>query len=264
LPEKNHLLSCFYGKAAVDPAALVADFAPIAARLAPYVGNTQHALHQALDAGKNVLFEGAQGCLLDIDHGTYPYVTSSNTVAGAVCAGAGVGPTAIGSVIGIAKAYTTRVGAGPFPTELFDAVGARLRERGAEFGATTGRPRRCGWLDAVVLEYARRINGLTGLVVTKLDVLDGIDPIRVCTGYLLDGRPVEGFPDRTEDLARVTPVYEDLPGWPGTVSTCRALADLPANARRYLDRITELTALEPLVVSVGPSRDETIVVGDPF
>ena len=264
LPEKNHMMSCYFDGAELSVDAIYDEYIVFSKRLAPHVANTQRLLARELKAGKNVLFEGAQGCLLDIDHGTYPFVTSSNTTAGAVCTGAGVGPTAIHKVIGITKAYTTRVGAGPFPTELNDEIARHLQDHGAEFGSTTGRPRRCGWLDAVVLDYAREVNGLTGLVITKMDVLDGLKTIRICTGYTIDGEPVDGFPQTIAELERCRPVYEDLPGWEGTVSTCRKLSDLPANARRYLDRITELTELDPYIVSVGPGREETILIKDAF
>jgi adenylosuccinate synthase len=215
--------------------------------------------------GRAVLFEGAQGTLLDIDHGTYPYVTSSNTVAGNAAVGAGIGPTAIHSVIGITKAYTTRVGNGPLPTELNDAVGERLRTVGAEFGATTGRPRRCGWLDALVLRYAARVNGLSGLAMTKLDVLTGFEKILIAIAYKLpNGRTVGEFPSDPELLERAQPVYEELPGWKESLGDQREYDELPENTRRYIERVEQLVGVETIAVSVGAERAQTIVRKNPF
>ena len=202
--------------------------------------------------------------MLDVDHGTYPFVTSSNTVAGGACTGAGIAPSRITAVVGIAKAYTTRVGSGPFPTELTDALGARLRQDGDEFGATTGRPRRCGWFDAVVVRDAVRINGMTGIALTKLDVLTGIDPLRVCVAYDLDGQRIERVPASRAALGRVRSLYEELPGWTQPLQGALTLADLPANARRYVGRLEALCGAPMLMVSVGPGRRETIVMGNPF
>ena len=210
------------------------------------------------------MFEGAQGTHLDIDHGTYPYVTSSNTLAGNACCGAGVGPRQIDDVVGIVKAYTTRVGKGPFPSELFDAIGDKIQERGAEFGATTGRRRRCGWLDTVVLKNAVRLNGLTGLAITKLDVLDGLETLNVCTGYHYRGEILAEFPASLKVLEECKPVYETLPGWSENIGAIKKLEDLPANVRRYLDRITELTQTPIFIISLGADRDQTIVLKNPF
>ena len=226
-----------------------------------YVTDTAFYLHQAIDAGQRILFEGAQGTMLDVDHGTYPYVTSSNTVSGAVCAGAGVGPGSLQSVIGICKAYTTRVGNGPFPTEERGPIGERLRESGDEFGATTGRPRRCGWFDAVLVRQAARLNGLTGVALTKLDVLTGMDPLRICTGYRADGQRFTRVPASTRVLEAVVPEYEEMPGWTAPLSSARTLAELPVNARRYIARLEELTATPITMISVGAEREETIILG---
>ena len=234
-------------------------------RMQPYVGDSSEALSHEVARGRAVLFEGAQGTLLDIDHGTYPYVTSSNTVAGNAVVGSGLGPTAIDEVIGITKAYTTRVGNGPLPTELNDATGEKLRTVGAEFGATTGRPRRCGWLDALVLRYAARVNGLSGLAVTKLDVLTGFDKLLVAVAYKLpNGKTVSEFPSDPELLAEAQPVYEELPGWKEPLADLREYSELPANARRYIERIEQLVGVEAIAVSVGAERAQTIVRKNPF
>jgi adenylosuccinate synthase len=234
-------------------------------RMQPYVGDASASVAHEVERGRAVLFEGAQGTLLDIDHGTYPYVTSSNTVAGNAAVGAGLGPTAIDSVIGITKAYTTRVGNGPLPTELFDSTGERLRTVGAEFGATTGRPRRCGWLDALVLRYAARVNGLSGLAITKLDVLTGFEKILVANAYKLpNGRTVSEFPSDPDFLAEAQPVYEELPGWKESLGDLREYAELPANARRYVERVEQLVGVETIAVSVGADRAQTIVRKNPF
>jgi adenylosuccinate synthase len=221
-------------------------------------------LHEAIEANKCVVCEGAQGTMLDIDHGTFPYVTSSTTVAAGACSGAGLGVTKVKGVIGIVKAYTTRVGEGPFPTELVDDLGARLREKGQEYGATTGRPRRCGWLDCVLLRRAARINGATHLVVTKPDVLGGIDPVRICTAYEIDGKRTREFPADTAVLNRATPIYETVPGWKEDISKSTKWDELPANARAYLTRLEELVGVPVATVSVGPGREQTIERMDPF
>ncbi|OLD46754.1 MAG: adenylosuccinate synthase [Chloroflexi bacterium 13_1_40CM_2_68_14] len=234
-------------------------------RMRPYVGDASEVLSHEVAKGRAVLFEGAQGTLLDIDHGTYPYVTSSNTVAGNAAVGAGIGPTAIHSVIGITKAYTTRVGNGPLPTELNDAVGDRLRSVGAEFGATTGRPRRCGWLDALVLRYAARVNGLSGLAMTKIDVLTGFEKILIAIAYKLpNGKTVSEFPSDPELLERAQPVYEELPGWKEPLGDQREYDELPENTRRYIERVEQLVGVETIAVSVGAERAETIVRKNPF
>jgi len=234
-------------------------------RMRPYVGDASEVLSHEVAKGRAVLFEGAQGTLLDIDHGTYPYVTSSNTVAGNAAVGAGIGPTAIHSVIGITKAYTTRVGNGPLPTELHDSVGERLRSVGAEFGATTGRPRRCGWLDALVLRYAARVNGLSGLAMTKLDVLTGFEKILIAIAYKLpNGKTVSEFPSDPELLERAQPIYEELPGWKEPLGDQREYEELPENTRRYIERVEQLVGVDAIAVSVGAERAETIVRKNPF
>ena len=233
-------------------------------RLRRYLGNGGRVVHDAVRRGKSVLFEGAQGTLLDVDHGTYPFVTSSSTIAGGACTGLGIGPTQITSVVGIAKAYTTRVGGGPFPTELTGAEGDRLRESGGEYGATTGRPRRCGWLDIPALRLAVRLNGLSGLALTKLDVLSGLRPLQVCVGYRLDGQLLEELPLDESDIVRAEPIYETADGWSEDTSQIRDLDDLPAGARRYLRRIEDLLGIPLYLVSVGPNRAETIVLKNPF
>jgi adenylosuccinate synthase len=228
--------------------------------LAPFVRDTVVLLQDACQAGKRLLFEGAQGTLLDIDHGTYPYVTSSNTVAGAACSGTGVGPAAIGCVLGVTKAYATRVGEGPFPTELQDQVGQRLRQAGAEFGATTGRPRRCGWLDLVALKRAVALNGVDKLVITKLDILSGFPILKVCVAYENDGKRTDVYPADTELLARAVPVYEDFPGFAGEVKSVRRLQDLPAHAKSYVEMLALRLGVRLALVSVGPARGEEVVL----
>jgi adenylosuccinate synthase len=262
--QKNFELVQYYGWQPVDEHALYAKAVEWGKRLAPYVDHTGRILEHALRDGKTVLFEGAQGTFLDIDHGTYPYVTSSNCVAGAVCAGAGIGPTKIDRVLGITKAYTTRVGGGPFATELDDAQGEELRRLGAEFGATTGRPRRCGWLDAVMLREAAAVNGFTALAVNKLDVLSGIGELKIATGYRIDGKRTEDFPMTLGELERAEPEYEIHRGWTEDLREVRRFGDLPSNARDYVERIEALVGVPVELISVGPERDETIVRRDPF
>jgi len=233
----------------------------LAPRLLPLAVDSGRVVWEALERGESVLLEGAQGALLDVDHGTYPYVTSSNTTAGGAAVGVGIGPTAIDAVLGVVKAYTTRVGNGPLPTEAEPKVAERIRELGGEFGATTGRPRRCGWFDAVVVRYAVRVNGLTGLAVTKLDVLDTFAEIPVCVGYKLDGETIDSMPADLESVERVEPMYETLPGWQKEVTEARRLADLPAAARAYVDRLQDLAGAPVRYVSVGTRRDQIIEVG---
>jgi len=233
-------------------------------RLTRYLGDAGRVVYEAVRKGKSILFEGAQGMLLDLDHGTYPYVTSSSTIAGGACTGLGIGPTEIDAVVGIAKAYTTRVGGGPFPTELTGAIGDRLRETGGEYGAVTGRPRRCGWLDIPALRLAVRMNGLSGLALTKLDVLSGIRPLQVCVGYKLDGRTLDELPLDESDITRVEPIYEVADGWSEDTRQIRDLDDLPAGAQKYLARIEALLGVPIYLVSVGPGRAETIVLRNPF
>jgi len=261
---KNFELEKLYGWPKIDVGKLFETAAEFGRQLEPYVDHTGHILDEALRSGKNVLFEGAQGTFLDIDHGTYPYVTSSNCVAGAVCAGSGVGPTRIDRVLGITKAYTTRVGGGPFPTELEDATGERLRKAGSEFGATTGRPRRCGWLDLVMLREAVIVNGITDLAVMKSDVLSGFEELLVATQYRIDGKVVDQFPMTLDELERAEPIYETFPGWSEDISGANSIEELPDNARRYCDAIERLVGVQISFLSVGPGCDETITLVDPF
>jgi adenylosuccinate synthase len=233
-------------------------------KLEKYVKDTSLILYEEIQKGKNVLFEGAQGALLDLDHGTYPYVTSSNTVAGNACAGSGIGPTMINSVVGVAKAYTTRVGEGPFPTELLDPVGERIREQGGEYGATTGRPRRCGWFDAVVVNHSIRINGIRGIVITKLDVLNDFDKIKICVGYRVNGKVVDYFPSSLDRLKGAEPVYEEMDGWKTEIKGIREFEALPANAQRYIRRLEELIHTKMVMISIGSERDENIKINDLF
>jgi adenylosuccinate synthase len=258
LEEKNILFTKIYGAEPLVAAPIVRTYLEFGRKLGPLVSNASLLLEKAIKAGKTLLFEGAQGTILDVDHGSYPYVTSSNTIAGSACCGAGVGPTAIQSVIGVVKAYTTRVGNGPFPTELDGELGQNLRTWGGEFGATTGRPRRCGWFDAVVVRKAVRVNGITGLAITKLDVLDKLSEIQVCTGYTIDGQPIEDLPVQIRDFEKVKPVFETLPGWNSDTSGAQSWADLPATAKRYLERLAELSGAPIALVSVGPRRDQAI------
>ena len=248
----------------IDIGALFERVAEFGRQLEPYVDHTGRLLDRALREGKSVLFEGAQGTFLDIDHGTYPYVTSSNCVAGAVCTGSGVGPTRIDRVLGITKAYTTRVGGGPFPTELDGSVGERLRKAGAEFGATTGRPRRCGWLDAVMLREAVTVNGITDLAMNKLDILSGFGEIQVAVAYRIDGKLTHDFPMTLDELARAVPVYERYEGWSEDVTGARSFEELPDAARRYVDGVQQMIEVPVAFLSVGPGRDETIALSDPF
>ena len=233
-------------------------------RLRPLVTDVSAELHKQMDAGKQFLFEGAQGSMLDIDHGTYPFVTSSNTVAGSACAGAGVGPEKLNYILGITKAYCTRVGSGPFPTELNDAVGEELRRKGNEFGAVTGRPRRCGWFDGAALRRAVQINGLTGLAVMKLDVFDGMDKVKLAVGYKVDGQKVDLMPYGADAAARCEPVYEEFPGWKQSTFGITRWEDLPESARQYLTRLSEVAGCPIALVSTGPDRNQTILLKDPF
>jgi adenylosuccinate synthase len=260
----NFVLTRYYKCAPVllsETLDTVLGFAPA---IQPMVADVAALLQSARRAGESLLFEGAQGALLDIDHGTYPYVTSSNCLAGAAAPGAGIGPKMIDYVLGIVKAYTTRVGTGPFPTELVDDIGARLAKRGNEFGSVTGRPRRCGWLDIPALARSLQLNGVDGLCITKLDVLDGMPSIRICTGYLVAGKPVALLPSGAEAVAECEPVYEELPGWNENTFGVKSFDALPAAARAYLRRIETLTGVPIAMVSTGPERDETILVHHPF
>lgn len=264
LPEKNFYLEKFLGEPVADYDSILNEYNRLAERLTPYVVNVSVILNDSMQSGKRVLFEGAQGTHLDIDHGTYPFVTSSNTVSGNACCGAGVGPTSIDGVTGIVKAYTTRVGAGPFPSELFDDMGNYIQSKGAEFGATTGRRRRCGWLDTVILNNAVRLNGLTGLAITKLDVLGGLKEIKICTKYQRDGEQIDAFPANLKELARCKPVYETVPGWEEDISSIRDFDMMPDNVKKYLRRIEELCGVPIQIISVGPDREQTIVLNHPF
>lgn len=257
LAYKNRLLEMF-GAAPLSYDELLAEFLGYADRLREFVGDADVFVQDAVEANQHVLFEGAQGTFLDLDAGTYPFVTSSYPTAAGACLGTGVGPRAIDGVLGVCKAYTTRVGAGPFPTELNDETGARIREIGKEFGTTTGRGRRCGWLDTVLLRHSAKVNSLSGLVVTRLDVLSGFEEVPICTSYRLHGETLRNVPQNTFEFASVEPVYETMPGWAGDLSRCRKLADLPTEARDYLDRIEAETGVPVAVISIGPDREETI------
>jgi adenylosuccinate synthase len=259
LREKNQVLVKVYNRKAIDVGAVVDEYLGYAERLRPYIVDTRLILAKALENGETVLLEGAQATLLDVDHGTYPFVTSSNPTAGGACVGSGIAPTRISQVIGVIKAYTTRVGAGPFPTELFDENGAHLSKVGAEFGTTTGRARRCGWFDAVVGRYAVRVNGITDLVVTKLDVLSGLAKVPICVGYEVDGQRVDDMPMTQTAFHHATPIYEELDGWWEDIDKARSFADLPDNAQRYVLRIEELCGARVSVVGVGPGREENVI-----
>lgn len=262
--DKNTYLRTMLDEPELDFRAVFDTYCQLRERLRACIGNTSRYLHDAIRGGKKVLFEGAQGTQLDVDHGTYPYVTSSNTVSGAVCAGAGVAPQHIHSVIGISKAYATRVGGGPFPTELFGAEGNQLRQAGGEFGTVTGRPRRCGWLDTVVVRTAARLNGVESLALTKIDVLSGLDTLRVCTGYRYQGQDYDEVPASAHMLEHLTPVYEELPGWTEPLTDIRSLDALPTNARRYVERIESLLDIPIKMISVGAGREETILIRPSF
>ena len=264
MAEKNFYLEHFCKVDPLDIEPVVKQALAHAERLAPYVANVSVVLDEAVKTGKQILFEGAQGTHLDIDHGTYPFVTSSSTVSGNACCGAGIGPKQISGVFGIVKAYTTRVGAGPFPTELNDTTGDYIQKKGAEFGATTGRRRRCGWLDMVILENAARLNGLTAIGLTKLDVLGGLDTLNICTGYEYQGKTLNHFPASLNTLAECKPIYETLPGWSEDISGIRQYGDLPENTKNYIKRVEELAQVPIDIISVGPGREETIVLNNPF
>ncbi len=260
LDQKNHLLVKVYNRRALDPVQVTEHLLSHAERIAPYVADVSRVLNTALDEGKVVLFEGAQAHHLDVDHGTYPYVTSSNPIAGGACVGAGVGPTRINRVIGIAKAYTTRVGEGPMPTELFDADGDQLREIGAEFGTTTGRKRRCGWFDALVVEAASQANAFTDIFLTKLDVLTGWKQIPICVAYDVNGVRHDTLPINQSDFHHATPIYEYLDGWTEDISGCRTFDELPKNTQAYVNRIEELCGARISGIGVGPGREQSIVI----
>ncbi|MFH1113611.1 MAG: adenylosuccinate synthase [Pseudomonadota bacterium] len=264
MDEKNFLIEHRFKKPRLEPDEVVEQYLEYGRKLQCHITDTTHVLQQRISSGSRVLFEGAQGTLLDIDHGTYPFVTSSNVVAGNVCCGSGVGPDRLNQILGIVKAYTTRVGQGGFPTELDDELGGHIREKGAEYGATTGRPRRCGWLDLVVLNHSVRLNGLNGIAVTKLDVLTGISPLKVCTSYELDGQTLDRVPADIGELERVKPKYREVKGWDEKLSDCRSFDDLPKNARDYVETIEHLTGVPVTLISVGPARDQSILRKAPF
>jgi adenylosuccinate synthase len=264
LDQTNAVLRKVHGAGGFEPEALAAQLLAYSEAIRPHVTDTAVLVNEAIDRGERILFEGAQGTMLDLDHGTYPYVSSSNSTAGGACIGSGVGPSRIDRVIGVAKAYTTRVGRGPMPTELAGAEGDRLRQQGREFGTVTGRPRRCGWEDAVVLRYAVRVNGLGGLALTKLDTLTGLDPLRVCVAYERDGRRLEYPPHDAAGLGECRPVYEDLAGWQDDISGVSRWQDLPAAARRYVERLEEICGVPVVLVSVGAERGQTMQRAEVF
>ncbi|MCB2192859.1 MAG: adenylosuccinate synthase [Deltaproteobacteria bacterium] len=262
---KNYLLTGYLNSAGLPAEPIIEQYLEFGKRLAPFVCDVAVELDDVLTAGGNVLMEGAQGTHLDIDHGTYPYVTSSNPVAGSACTGAGVGVTRMNQVWGVVKAYTTRVGGGPFLTELTDETGEWLQKKGDEYGATTGRPRRCGWMDGVVVRHSVRLSGINGLCVTKLDVLTGLDTIKFCVGYrTAEGEEIQRVPASLKQLGACTPVYEELPGWSEDITGCRTWDELPANCRSYLKRLSEFVGAPLAIVSVGPGREETIALKDPW
>jgi adenylosuccinate synthase len=264
LIQKNNYLIQALNEKGFEFSEIFEEYLGVKKQIEKYVIDTSLVIYEANQKGKHILFEGAQGALLDLDFGTYPYVTASNTVAGNACAGSGIGPTMINSVIGVAKAYTTRVGEGPFPTELRDSLGEKMRERGEEYGATTGRPRRCGWFDAVIVKHSIRINGIKEMTITKLDVLNGFDKIKVCVGYRIDGKVFHSVPSNLEMLIHSEPVYEELEGWKIEIKGARKFSDLPSNAKRYIRRIEELTDTKITMISIGSERNETIEVRNPF
>jgi len=264
LKEKNFLLTRLLNDEAMEASEIVAKYTAFGQRLKPLAANVPLLLDEALQQGKNILFEGAQGTHLDIDHGTYPFVTSSNPIAGGACTGAGIGPRHLTGVLGICKAYTTRVGGGPFIAECLDADGEHMQEKGVEFGATTGRRRRCGWLDMVALRDSVRLNGLTGLAITKLDVLSGLNPVKICVAYDLDGARLTTVPAALSALERCTPVYEEHPGWTEDLTGARSFGDLPAAAQNYMHRVAVLAQTPIQIISVGPDREQTIMLADPF
>ncbi|MGL5083285.1 MAG: adenylosuccinate synthase [Microcoleaceae cyanobacterium] len=264
IQHKNIVLEKLYNLPPLNPQDVYEEYLGYAERLRPHVIDASLRIYEATQRRANILFEGAQGTLLDLDHGTYPYVTSSNPIAGGACIGAGVGPTMIDRVIGVAKAYTTRVGEGPFPTELIDGIGEYLGDRGAEFGTTTGRKRRCGWFDGVIGRYAVRVNGLDCLAITKLDVLDELEEIKVCVAYNIDGDRCEHLPTDPRKFARCQPIYETVPGWKTSTSECRSLDRLPQAALNYLKYLADLMSVPIAIVSLGASRDQTIIIEDPI
>ncbi len=261
---KNFLLKNYYGAEEVDYRKTYEEYLAYGERLKPYLIDTSLFINREIQRGAKILFEGAQGTMLDVDHGTYPFVTSSNTTAGGVCTGSGVGPTKIGAVIGVSKAYTTRVGGGPFPTELFDEDGQMMRDRGQEYGATTGRPRRCGWFDAPAMRYAARLNGLSSVALTKLDVLTGMPRVKVCVGYEIEGERRDEVPMSLSEFEAIRPIYEEAEGWKEDISSAREYGDLPKAAQKYIRMLEEITNVDVSLVSVGADRNETIIRKNPF
>lgn len=264
LEEKNRMLERFYETAGFKMEDFIDEYYEYGQQIKKYVCDTSVVLNDALDEGRRVLFEGAQGVMLDIDQGTYPFVTSSNPVAGGVTIGSGVGPSKINHVVGVCKSYTTRVGDGPFPTELHDEIGDQIREVGREYGTTTGRPRRVGWFDSVVVRHARRVSGLTDLSLNSIDVLTGIETVKICVAYRYKGEIMEEFPASLKVLAECEPVYEELPGWTEDITGAKTLSDLPANARTYVERVSQLTGIPLSIFSVGPDRNQTNVIRNPY
>ena len=264
LEAKNHLLQAVYGTNGFDFESMKTEYLAYAEQLRPYVVDTAAVLDRAVKAGQKILFEGAQATQLDLDHGTYPYVTSSHPIAGGACVGAGIGPTKITKVIGVVKAYTTRVGEGPFPTELLDATGDLIREEGHEYGTTTGRPRRCGWLDACVVRYAGYVSGIDYMAITRLDILDKLPTLKLCVAYKYKGEIINEFPASLKVLDQVEPIYEEMPGWQEPTSHIRSYEELPLNARNYLERLSEVSDIKIGVVSVGPGREQTIILHEMF
>ena len=261
---KNRLFATYYNCEGFDFEEIFTKYTALAERIRPYVKDTEYSANQYIKEGKKVLFEGAQATLLDLDHGTYPFVTSSNPTAGGACVGSGVGPRMMSNIIGVVKAYTTRVGAGPFPAEQSNKIGEYLRETGHEFGTVTGRSRRCGWFDSVVVRYAAMLNSLDYLAITRLDILDGLDTINICKGYMYKGIELKEYPESLNILQDVEPVYEELPGWKTDISGCKSYDELPENARYYVERISQLVGVPLGIVSVGPDRSQTIVLHDVF
>ncbi|OGW56792.1 MAG: adenylosuccinate synthase [Nitrospirae bacterium RBG_16_43_8] len=260
----NRILKALYNAAAFDLDAIYSEYMRYAERLSGHIADTDVIVNRMIDENKNLLFEGAQGTLLDVDHGTYPYVTSSSAAAGGACTGLGVSPTKISSVIGIVKAYTTRVGEGPFPTEIKDSLGEKIREKGGEYGATTGRPRRCGWLDMVALKYAARVNGFSGIVLTKLDILDGLEKIKICTAYRFEGKLYEEFPKELNILEKCEPVYEEVSGWKENTGGVKSFEELPSTAQLYVKEIERMLNVKVRIISSGQKRDELIMRGEIF
>ena len=261
---KNRLFATYYNCEGFDFEEIFTKYTVLAERIRPYVKDTEYSANQYIKEGKKVLFEGAQATMLDLDHGTYPFVTSSNPTAGGACVGSGVGPRMMSNIIGVVKAYTTRVGAGPFPAEQSNKIGEYLRETGHEFGTVTGRSRRCGWFDSVVVRYAAMLNSLDYLAITRLDILDGLDTINICKGYMYKGIELKEYPESLNILQDVEPVYEELPGWKTDISGCKSYDELPENARYYVERISQLVGVPLGIVSVGPDRSQTIVLHDVF